>query len=177
MEISIARWKLRPWRPSDVDALVKYANNYAVWRNLRDRFPHPYTANDAEEWVQLSMQREPAINLAIATTDEPIGGIGIRLQDDVHFRSGEVGYWLGEPFWGQGIATKALRAFSEYAFSNFDLVRLYAIVFEWNPASTRVLEKAGFSFEARMRKSATKDGATIDEFLYALVKESGMRKR
>ena len=169
MEIPIDPWKLRPWQPEDVAALVKYANNYAIWRNLGDRFPHPYTANDAEEWVQLSMGREPAINLAIATTDEAIGGIGIRLQGDVHFRSGEVGYWLGEPFWGQGIATKALRAFSEYAFANFDLVRLYALVFEWNPASTRVLEKAGFSFEARMRKSATKDGTTIDEFLYALV--------
>ena len=171
MEIRIDPWKLRPWQPGDMDALVKYGNNYTVWRNLRDRFPHPYTTADAEEWVQLSNQCETVTSLAIATSDEAIGGIGLTLQDDVHFRSGEVGYWLGEPFWGRGIATRALRAFSEYAFANFDLVRLYAIVFEWNPASARVLEKAGFTFEARMRNSATKAGSTVDEFLYALVRE------
>ena len=171
MEIRIGPWKLRPWQPGDVDALVKYANNYAIWRNLRDTFPHPYTETDAREWSQRPNQSEPLTNLAIATADEAIGSIGLTLQDDVHFRSGEVGYWLGEPFWGQGIATRALRAFSEYAFANFDLVRLYAIVFAWNPASARVLEKAGFNFEARMRNSATKAGSTVDEFLYALVRE------
>ncbi len=171
MEIRIDPWKLRPWQPRDVDALVKYANNYAIWRNLRDTFPHPYTETDAREWSQRPNQSEPLTNLAIATADEAIGSIGLTLQDDVHFRSGEVGYWLGEPFWGQGIATRALRAFSEYAFANFDLVRLYAIVFAWNPASARVLEKAGFNFEARMRNSATKAGSTVDEFLYALVRE------
>ena len=171
MEIRIYPWKLRPWQPGDVDALVKYANNYAIWRNLRDTFPHPYTETDAREWSQRPNQSEPLTNLAIATADEAIGSIGLTLQDDVHFRSGEVGYWLGEPFWGQGIATRALRAFSEYAFANFDLVRLYAIVFAWNPASARVLEKAGFNFEARMRNSATKAGSTVDEFLYALVRE------
>ena len=171
MEIRIDPWKLRPWQPRDVDALVKYANNYAIWRNLRDTFPHPYTETDAREWSQRPNQSEPLTNLGIATADEAIGSIGLTLQDDVHFRSGEVGYWLGEPFWGQGIATRALRAFSEYAFANFDLVRLYAIVFAWNPASARVLEKAGFNFEARMRNSATKAGSTVDEFLYALVRE------
>ena len=171
MEIAIGPWKLRPWHPGDEVALVKYANNYAIWRNLRDTFPHPYTEADAREWVQGPHQREPLTNLAIATGDEAIGSIGLRLQDDVHSRSAEVGYWLGEPFWGQGIATSALQAFSKYAITNFELVRLYAVVFEWNPASARVLEKAGFSFEARMRNSATKDGCTVDEFLYALVKE------
>ena len=171
MEIRIDPWKLRPWQPGDVDALVKYANNYAIWRNLPDTFPHPYTETDAREWSQRPNQGEPLTNLAIATADEAIGSIGLTLQDDVHFRSGEVGYWLGEPFWGQGIATRALRTFSEYAFANFDLVRLYAIVFEWNPASARVLEKAGFTFEARMRNGANKAGSTVDEFLYALVRE------
>ncbi len=108
MEIRIDPWKLRPWQPRDVDALVKYANNYAIWRNLRDTFPHPYTETDAREWSQRPNQSEPLTNLAIATADEAIGSIGLTLQDDVHFRSGEVGYWLGEPFWGQGIATRSL---------------------------------------------------------------------
>ena len=171
MEIPIAPWKLRPWQPGDEAALVKYGNNRAIWRNLGDRFPHPYTAKDAEDWVKSSNDSNPATYLAIATPDEAIGSIGLRLQDDVHFRSAELGYWLGEPFWGQGIGTKAVRAFSQYAFDNFDLIRLFAIVFEWNPASARVLEKAGFTLEARMRKSATKDGCTVGELLYALVRD------
>ena len=170
MEIPISPWKLRPWQWEDVAALVKYGNNRAIWRNLGDRFPHPYTEADAEEWVKSSNNSSPATFLAIATADEAIGSIGLMPQDDVHFQSAEVGYWLAEPFWGLGIATRALSAFSDYAFANFDLVRLYAIVFEWNPASARVLEKSGFTLEARMRKSATKDGHTIDEFLYALVR-------
>ena len=171
VEIPIGPWKLRPWQPGDEAALVKYGNNRAIWRNLGDRFPHPYTAKDAADWVKSSNAGSPAIFLAIASADEAIGSIGLIPQDDVHFRSAEVGYWLAEPFWGQGIATRALTTFSDYALANFDLVRLYAVVFEWNPASARVLEKAGFTLEARMRKSATKDGHTIDEFLYALVRE------
>ena len=170
-EIPIDPWKLRPWQPGDETALVKYGNNRAIWRNLGDRFPHPYTSKDAVDWVKSSNASTPATFLAIASADEAIGSIGLMPQDDVHYRSAEVGYWLAEPFWGRGIATRALSAFSEYAFANFDMVRLYAVVFEWNPASARVLEKAGFTLEARMRKSATKDGHTIDELLYALVRE------
>ena len=86
-------------------------------------------------------------------------------------RTAEVGYWLGEPFWGQGIATHALQAFTEYAFATFDLVRLQAFVKEWNPASARVLEKCGFTLEGRLRKNVTKDGKTVDQLLYALVRE------
>ena len=171
MEIDINPWKLRPWRPGDEDALVRHANNRRVWINLRDSFPHPYTREDAIAWVRAEKDRRPILNFTIASEVEAIGGIGIRLQDDVHARSGEIGYWLGEPFWGRGIGSRAVRAFTEYAFANFDVVRLYAIVFDWNPASARVLEKAGYVLEARMRRSATKDGKTIDEFLYALTRE------
>ena len=171
MEIRIGPWKLRPWQPGDVDALVKYANNRAIWINLTDRFPSPYTQEDADYWIRFASHQDPLTNLAISTQDEAIGSIGLTLQDGIHSRSAEVGYWLAEPFWGQGIATKALKAFSEYAFESFNLTRLYAIVFEWNIPSTRVLEKVGFSCEARMRKSAVKDGKTADEFLYGLVRE------
>ena len=87
----------------------------------------------------------------------------------IHRRSAEIGYWLGEPFWGRGIATAALRALTDYAFANHDIVRLDAGVFEWNPASMRVLEKVGYVLEGRLRKSVTKDGQTIDGFLYAKV--------
>jgi RimJ/RimL family protein N-acetyltransferase len=89
----------------------------------------------------------------------------------VHRKSAEIGYWLGEPFWGRGIITKALAAMTKYAFSNFDLIRLYAYVFETNPASMRVLEKAGYKLEGRLRKSVIKDGQILDQMVYAMLKD------
>ena len=171
MEITAGSWVLRPWRIGDEPALAKYADNRNVWINLKDVFPHPYTMEDAVAWVQSQKDRDPPTDLAIADADEAIGAIGLRLQSDVYRRTAEVGYWLGEPFWGQGIATHALQAFTEYAFTTFDLVRLQAFVKEWNPASARVLEKCGFTLEGRLRKNVTKDGKTVDQFLYALVRE------
>ena len=169
MEIDSGEYRMRPWQGGDEESLAKYANIRNVWINLRDSFPHPHTVEDAISWVQLQKDKQPTQIFAIATADEAIRGIGIKLQGDVHRCAAEIGYFLGEPFWALGIATRALRALTEYAFANFDLVRLYATVFEWNPASARVLEKAGFTFEVRMKKSVIKDGQVIDEFLYALV--------
>ncbi len=152
-------------------ALVKYADNRNIWINLRDRFPNPYREEDAKVWLEGATGPQSKLAYAIASDEEAIGGIGLELQQDVHRRSAEIGYWLGEPFWGQGIATKALRALTEYAFANLDLIRLYGSVFEWNPASVRVLEKAGYTYEGRRRKAVTKDGKTIDELMYAIVRE------
>ncbi len=171
MEITFGTWKLRSWSSDDVHALAKYANNRNVWINLRDRFPHPYGENDAEDWIRHVHERDLETHFAIASSDEAIGGIGLELQGDVAKRSAEMGYWLGEPFWGQGIATMAVAALVEWAFATFDLVRIYAEVFEWNAASARVLEKNGFVLEGRKRQSVTKDGKTIDELMYALIKE------
>ena len=170
MEFAAGDYFVCTWRTGDETALAKHANNRNIWRNLWDRFPHPYTMDDAIAWVEAEKDRVPPTNFAITDANEAIGAIGLTVQDDVNRRSAEVGYWLAEPFWGRGIATHALRALVDYAFANFDLVRLYAEVKEWNPASTRVLEKCGFTFEGRLRKSATKDGHTIDQLLYALVR-------
>ncbi|MBM3926336.1 MAG: GNAT family N-acetyltransferase [SAR202 cluster bacterium] len=162
---------LRPWQRGDEPSLVKYGNNRKIWINLRDSFPHPYTMRDAREWVGLArLQKPPVTQLAIATNNEAIGGIGMFLQSDVHRRTAEVGYWLGEPFWGQGIASRALTAFVDYAFANFDLVRVFAGVFDWNPASGRVLEKCGFTLESRQKNAVFKDGKVIDQLVYVLVR-------
>jgi len=170
VQIKINNWYLRSWREDDVAALVKYANNRKLWLNMQDNFPHPYTVADARAWIRRASQ-QPETYLAIASDTEAIGSIGFNLQQDILRRSADIGYWLGEPFWGKGIAAEAVKAMVKYAFENFDLVRLFAFVFEWNPASMRVLEKSGFKLEARLAKSVTKDGRTIDCFLYALVKE------
>ena len=171
MHWDLSACTLRSWRDTDVDALVRHANDREVWINLRDQFPHPYTIDDAREWVQLAREAQPETSFAIAVDGEAVGGIGITLNKDVHRHSAEVGYWIGRAFWGRGIATDAVRAISSWAFANFDLCRLYAGVFAWNPASARVLEKAGFTLEGRLHKSAIKDGHTTDELLYALIRE------
>ncbi len=139
--------------------------------NLRDRFPHPYTHADARRWLDTVVGIRPETNFAIAVEDEAVGGVGYTIDSDVNYRSAEIGYWLGEEFWGRGITTEALIAVTEHAFSTYDLCRLYAHVFDWNPASARVLEKAGYEFEGRLRKSVTKAGQTIDQLMYAIVRE------
>ena len=169
MELIIGDWWIRSYRTDDAESLARYANNRNVSRNMRDTFPYPYTLQDAQQWIQLARRQRPEANFAIASASEVIGGIGLTFRNDVHRRTAEIGYWLGEPFWGRGIATAALRALSEYAFDEHDLARLEAYVYEWNPASMRVLEKAGYVREGRLRQSVTKDGATIDQFLYARV--------
>ncbi|HKS40708.1 MAG TPA: GNAT family N-acetyltransferase [Blastocatellia bacterium] len=170
MELNLGHFSIRNWQRGDEQSLVRHANNRKIWLNVRDRFPHPYTLAAADEWIKRATS-DPACNdFAIAVDDIAVGGISIFLQTDIFRRSAEIGYWLGEEFWGRGIVTEAVRAMTEYAFSHFDICRIYAGVFEWNPASMRVLEKAGYEFEGRMKKSVTKEGQTIDECIYAIVR-------
>jgi RimJ/RimL family protein N-acetyltransferase len=166
MEIELSKSTLRAWRAGDEESLVRHANSLAVWRNLRDAFPHPYTLADALHWIEVANPTGKITNFAIVVDGSAVGAIGIELKGDVFRRSAEIGYWLGEEYWGRGIVTEALRAVTDYAFATFDLCRLSAGVFEWNPGSMRVLEKAGYELECRMRKSVTKDGQTIDELIY-----------
>ena len=166
---------IRSYRAGDKPALLAYADNRNVARNLRDRFPHPYTARVADRWLKHVAAEEPEKSFAIATPEELIGGIGIEPGEDVHHRSAEIGFWLGEPFWGRGIVTAAVRAFTPWAFERYDLLRIWAGVFETNPASARVLEKAGYAFEGRHRGAVVKDGRVLDELVYARVVEESSR--
>ena len=170
MELELSKSRLRPWKPGDEESLVRHANNRVIWRNLRDAFPHPYTLANAQHWIRSANPATPVTNFAIVVDGTAVGGIGLVLKDDVFRRSAEIGYWLGEEYWGRGIVTEAVRAVTDYAFAAFDLCRVYAGVFEWNPASMRVLEKAGYEYECRMRKSVFKDGEIIDELIYAIVR-------
>ena len=158
---------LRPLRDSDTPRVAELANNRKIWSNVRDRFPHPYTLADAEMFRTTAREHTPPAILAIASGEALVGMVGLEFRDDVHRKVGEVGYWVGEPYWGQGIATQALAAFSEYAFRSFDLVRLEAFVYHTNVAWTRVLEKAGFEFEGRLRSRVLKDGELLDDLVYA----------
>lgn len=171
MKIDLGPWLVRSLHPDDEEALARHANNRKIWRNLRDAFPHPYTRQDARQFIATVTTQNPETVFAIATPEEAIGAIGFRLQDDVERISAEIGYWLAEDYWGQGITTAALKAVTEYAMRNHDLRRVYAEPYAWNPASFRVLEKAGYLLEGRMRCSALKDGQVVDQLLYAYTRE------
>lgn len=163
-------FRIREFLAGDRESLVKHANNEKVARRLEDRFPHPYTDASAKEWLAHLEEQDPLTHFAIATEHEVIGGIGFRVLDDVYRRAAELGYWLGEAFWGRGIATRAVQAVTVWAFENFSLERIQARVFETNPASCRVLEKAGFTREGRMRHGALKINLLQDLVVYAILR-------
>ena len=161
--------EVRSWRTSDADSLLRHANNRNIWLNLRDAFPHPYTKHDARAYIRSVRERTPETTFAIAVADEAVGSIGFVLRSDVERVSAEIGYWLAEPFWGRGIATEALVALTRHAIATHALTRIYALPFAWNLASCRVLEKAGYTLEARLRRSAIKDGQITDQMQYAFI--------
>jgi [ribosomal protein S5]-alanine N-acetyltransferase len=161
MRLDCGSCLVRDWSRADKASLVRFANNRNVWRNLRDRFPHPYTAEHADGWfAYLAAMSEPT-HWAIEVDGEAVGGVGVELD------SGHFGYWLGEPYWGRGIATAAVSRTAPYVLEHFGLARLESPVFEWNPASMRVLEKCGFARERMLPRSIAKDGRLIDQVLYA----------
>jgi len=164
-----ARTEVRSWKLSDADALVRHANNRNIWLNLRDAFPHPYAKKDARAFLKMVTERTPETMFAIAVDGEAVGGIGFVLHPDVERVSAEIGYWLAEPFWGRGIVTQALAAVTAHAIETHGLTRIYAVPFAWNAASCRVLEKAGYVLEGRLRKSAIKDGKLTDQLQYAFI--------
>ncbi len=170
MEIALTKSTIRDWRVGDAPSLVRHANNRKIWINLRDAFPHPYATRDAEQWINTASSASPVTDFAIEVERAVGGAIGLRLREDVFRHSAEIGYWLGEEYWGRGVVTEAVAAMTEYAFSTFGLLRVYAGVFAWNPASMRCLEKAGYQLEGVMRKGAIKDGLTVDEYVYAIVR-------
>ena len=167
MEFPLETCTVRSWRTADAADLAQNANNRNVWINLRDAFPYPYQERDALAWIRSTEHEVPETNFAITVINEAIGAIGFRLGTDVDRRTAEIGYWIGEPFWGRGIGTEAVTRITEYAMTTHDLTRVWAMTFEWAGASARVLEKAGYALEGRLRRSAVKDGKVIDQLLYA----------
>lgn len=169
MDLILTCGEVRSWRESDVTSLARHADNRKVWMNLRDAFPSPYTLADAQSFVLRAQSADPETMFAIAVDGEAVGGIGIVLHEDVERVSAEIGYWLAEPFWGRGITTEAVRALTAYAVKRHALTRVFAVPYEWNAASCRVLEKAGYVLEGRLRKSVIKAGRVVDQWMYAWV--------
>ena len=161
-------FRLRPWTLEDVEDLTEYANNLKVAQNLTDAFPHPYAIEDAYRFIKMCMELDPPTIMAIEIEGRASGGIGIHPQTDIHRLNAELGYWLAEPYWGQGIMTKAISQMVDYAFRTLEINRIFARPFGTNIASQRVLEKTGFILEARFDKTLIKNGILLDELIYAI---------
>ena len=166
---------IRCYTHNDVFTIASYANNERIASQLRDHFPHPYTVADAARWIDGVISKYPQTQFALATADEAIGGIGLELQHDIYRQGAEIGYWLGECFWGKGIMSRAVTAFCDFAFGFFPLIRIYARVFDTNLASARILQKSGFKLEGRLNRSVLKNGCVFDELLYAKIRDEGSK--
>ena len=167
--LATARLVLRPWAAGDEDAIVRHADNPRVARYLRDVFPRPYTRAEAERWVAYNAAvKGPALDFAITLDGEAIGGIGLIPNPDMFRCSVELGYWLGEPFWGRGLVAEAVTAMVGYAFATFpEVTVVQARHVEPNANSGRVLLKAGFQLEGRLRDAAVKNGVVSDVLVYS----------
>ncbi|MCP4400273.1 MAG: GNAT family N-acetyltransferase [bacterium] len=171
MKFSFGECCIRSYEDGDVPSLARHANNRNIWITLADRFPHPYTEGDAKGWIEFVRSQEHETHFAIADDNEAFGTIGFSPGRDNCCKTAVMGYWLSEMYWGRGIMSKVVPAFTGYVFKNFpEIVRLQAEVFEGNPASGRVLEKAGFMQEARLRQSVFKDGKLMDDLIYAMLR-------
>ncbi len=172
MEINYEGILLRPWSPKDAGRLAVIANNKHIADNLRDGFPHPYSLADAHHWLNSVIPvNKPPRFFAIIYEKDLAGSIGIVTKDDIYRKNVEIGYFLAEEYWGLGIMSKAVKAATAYAFSEFDIERAYAEPYADNPGSRRVLEKAGYKCEAVLKNYVIKNGVVKDSCIYSVLKE------
>ena len=161
---------LRKWTLDDSKLLAENANNIKIWNNVTDAFPYPYTEQDAIDYISSVMNEEKQLNFAIAINNNIIGGIGIVPRNDVYRVTAEIGYWLAEQYWGMGIMQKAVKEVTNHIFNNFEIIKIFAGVYEYNTQSMKVLDKAGFIKEAILKKGAVKNNKIVDLHYYSLFK-------
>jgi ribosomal-protein-alanine N-acetyltransferase len=172
MEIFFEGIVLRPWSVGDAGNLAKIADNKKISDNLRDGFPYPYSFKDAINWLNIILpENYPPKFFAITIDKKLVGSIGIVTKTDIYRKNFEIGYFLAEDHWGKGIATRAIKAATSYAFKDFDIVRVYAEPFSDNIGSRKALEKAGFIHEATFRRNVIKNDILKDSCIYSVLKE------
>jgi len=161
---------LRPWNLDDLDHLVIIANNVNIAKYLTNQFPHPYKRESGEWFIKNATSQDPIHIMAIDVEGKAVGAIGLHTKDDVSIKNLEMGYWLGEAYWGKGIMTEAIKEMTTYGFKNYDINRIYARPFGNNIGSQKALEKAGYELEARFKDTIFKNGEYLDELFYAIRK-------
>ncbi len=166
-------FRLREWRYEDAEQLAAAANNPNVAKNLRNTFPHPYSLEDAKQFLNLFIPNEGKnqIARAIEVDQKAVGGISVSVQGDIYEKSAELGYWLSEDYWRQGITSRAVQLICQEAFARFDILRIFAEPFAHNAGSRGVLEKAGFTYEGTMRNGVYKNGQVHSYCIYSLLRE------
>lgn len=170
MQLTDGSTVLRALAAADAPELARLANNKNIWDNVRDYFPHPYSEADAVAFIISKADETPQCTFAITVENRMAGVIGLVPQSDVYRKNAEIGYWLGEPFWGRGIATKAVRLLTGYGFDTLQFARLYACLFEYNHASMAVLQKCGYKKEGVFEKAVFKNHQFWDEHRFAIVR-------
>jgi [ribosomal protein S5]-alanine N-acetyltransferase len=163
---------IRPWHINDLDSLVKHANNWNVAQFTSDNFPHPYTKEHGKKFIELATSSKPIHIFAIDINGEAIGGIGIHPQQGIYRKNAELGYWLSEDYWGKGIISEAVKKIVLKAFKLFDIERLFASTFGTNIASQRVLEKAGFTLDYKLKNVLFKNNTIHDDWVYSIRREN-----
>lgn len=170
MELKSGKIILRALRTTDAQRLAGLANNEKISRNLRDGFPNPYTLADAENFLEKFSNQDPVTFFGIDYEGEYVGNISLVPCQDIYRMSAEIGYFIGEAYWNQGIVTTAVNLITEYGFTHLGIVRIHSGVFEYNTASQRVMEKCGFVKEGIFQKSVYKQGKLWNEVRYAKLK-------
>lgn len=164
--------KLRHFEEKDIHPVALLCNNKKIWDNVRDFLPFPYTEKHARKFIRTCQAENPQVTFAIEYKGDFAGCIGLVKQTDIHKLTAEVGYWIGEPYWGLGIATRSVNLIVEYGFDQLGLVRIFTGVFDFNKASQRVLEKAGFKLEGIFEKNVLKNGRILNEYRYGKINNS-----
>ncbi len=164
---------IRSWKIEDAANIAEILNNKKILDNLRDGLPYPYTENDAKNFISamLNADKNTTYAFAITINNKVVGSIGVFRKDNIHFKTAEMGYYIGEAYWGKGIGTSAVKQVCKYIFENTDIIRIFAEPFSCNIGSCRVLEKSGFLYEGTLRKNAVKNRVVLDMKLYSIVKE------
>lgn len=165
-EFDLGPARLRRFRDGDQPSLIRHADDEGVARWLRDGFPHPYTAADADSWVEHASTALAGYVFAIDVDGAAVGSVGLMPGSDVFAWSAEVGYWLGRDYWGRGLAPRALGALTEHALRHMGYLRLYAGVFAGNERSARVLAKCGYRLEGVRQAAVVKRGTVYDEAVW-----------
>lgn len=163
--------ELRKYQIEYVEEFAKYRNNPNISQNGFDRTPNPYTVKDASELFEKHIGKLPAERFLIFEEDQLCGEIGIWLSEDIYRLNAELGYFIAEPFWGKGIATEAISLMTEYAFTNFNIIRIVAGVFEHNKASMKALEKNGYILESIHKKAVIKNDTILDDYIWVKLKD------
>lgn len=165
----MANFSLRSFSLSDTGSLALHANSKLIWQGVRDIFPFPYSTDDAVKFIEYALTSETEKIYAIDIDGEAIGAIGLHLKNDVDRLNGEIGYWVGLKYQGLGLATQAVAQIVSIAFNDYKLLRVYADVFSNNPSSARVLEKNGFTLEAKLKKAVIKDSKILDLLIFSKI--------